>query len=216
MTSQPQIQLLIADDHEIMRSGLVSLIKELPTMGVVGEARNGREAIKLVRETQPDVILLDVSLGDMSGVDAIKQFRKDAPQARILVLTMHEDKTIFFQALQAGASGYFLKGNPTAELFNAIEAIAQGGVYLPPQLAGELVNDYLHRCQVPADKPSLTNREEEVVSYMVKGLSNREIATRLTVSPSTVKVHCYNIFQKLNLDSRSDLVSYAEKHGFLN
>ncbi|HFE67151.1 MAG TPA: response regulator transcription factor [Chloroflexi bacterium] len=209
------IRLIIADDHEVMRSGLAALLSDIPEIELVAQAKNGREAINLAQRHKPDIILLDISMDDMTGIEAMGRFLPDLPEVKVLMLTMHEDEALFFKSIQAGASGYFLKGSRSEELFNAIEAVHMGGVYLPPPLAGTMVQAVLNRHPAPAAPPPLTPRERQIVLLIVKGLTNSAIARKLTVSINTVKTPRLNIYQKLNLRDRTSLVDYALQHGLL-
>jgi two-component system response regulator NreC len=209
--------LIIADDHVVVREGLAALLAEEPDLSVVGQAGTGREALALVRQCRPDMVLMDITMADMSGLEATSQCRSELPQVKIIILTMHEEEVFFFEALQAGASGYVLKGAPSEELLNAIRAVHQGGVYLPPKLAGHLVRDYLNHCPQPAppDGP-LTPRENEILALIAQGLTNSDIAERLTLSLNTVKTHRFHIYRKLELNDRASLVSYALHRGLLH
>ncbi len=209
------IRLIIADDHEMMRAGLAALLEDVPGIELIAQANCGHEAINLVRQHKPDIILLDVTMDDMTGIEAMSHFVHDLPEVRILMLTMHDDEAFFFKAMQAGASGYFLKGDRSQELFNAIEAVHQGGVYLPPKLAGRMVRGFLEKNEQLADSP-LTQREHQIMILIAKGLTNRDIATRLTVSVNTVKTHRLSIYRKLNLRDRASLVDYALRYGLLS
>jgi two-component system, NarL family, response regulator NreC len=210
-----RIRLIIADDHAIMREGLVALLEDEPDLRVVGQAGGGLEAVALVRQQQPDIALLDITMPGMNGLEVTRRLVAEQPEVKILILTMHEEEAFFFEALRAGAAGYMLKGASSEELLGAIRAVYEGGVYLPPQLAGGLVQDYLtHQPQRPAHDP-LTPREREVLTLIAQGLSNTEIAEQLVLSLNTVKSHRLRIYQKLNLHDRSELVAYALRRGLL-
>ncbi|HBY97428.1 MAG: response regulator transcription factor [Ardenticatenaceae bacterium] len=209
------IQLVIADDHAVMREGLATLLEDEADLKVVGQAGTGREAVALVRQYRPDVVLMDITMPDMTGLEATRLITTDLPEVKVLILTMHEEEAFFFEALRAGAAGYILKGVQSEELFNAIRAVDEGGVYLPAKLAGTLVQDYLERHpQPPLDDP-LTSREREIVTLIAQGLTNREIAERLTLSINTVKTHRLHIYQKLDLRDRAGLIDYALRRGLL-
>jgi DNA-binding NarL/FixJ family response regulator len=209
------IQLIIADDHILVREGLISLLADEPDFEVVGQAGTGREAVSLVRRHHPDMALIDITMADMNGLEATRCCKSEFPELKIIILTMHEEEAFFFEALQAGASGYVLKGGASEELFSAIRAVQAGGIYLPPQLAGHLVEDYLDRSPLPTGNDPLTPREREVLALVAQGLTNRDIAERLVLSLNTVKTHRLRIYQKLELHDRGDLVSYALRLGLL-
>jgi DNA-binding NarL/FixJ family response regulator len=209
------IRLIIADDHQIVREGLVALIEDEPDLKVVGQAATGRQAVRLARQHRPELALLDIAMPDMSGLEATRRIVTILPETKILVLTMHEEEAFFFEALHAGASGYLLKGVPSDELLNALRAVYEGGVYLSPQLAGNLVQDYLQHNIPPQLDDTLTPREREILTLIAQGLSNRDIANRLTLSINTVKTHRLHIYQKLDLRDRAGLIGYALRRGLL-
>lgn len=210
------IRLIIADDHIVVREGLVALLEDEPDLKVVGQAGTGREAVALVRQHWPDIALLDIAMPDMNGLEATRQIAAEMPEVKILILTMHEEEAFFFEALRAGAAGYVLKGAGSEELLSAIRAVHEGGIYLSPQLAGELVRDYLERhARPPVDDP-LTPREREILSLIAQGLTNRDIAERLTLSINTVKTHRLHIYRKLDLHDRAGLIDYALRRGLLH
>lgn len=216
MGAQPDMpQLVIADDHEVVRDGLVALLEDEPDLKVVAQAGTGREALELVRRHRPDVALLDITMPDMTGLEATRTIVDELPQVQVLILTMHEEDTFFFEALRAGASGYVLKGAPSAELLAAIRVVDAGGIYLSPKLAGSLVLDYLERHPGPSSDDLLTPREREVLALIARGRTNGEIAEHLTLSINTVKTHRLHIYQKLDLHDRSALVEYALRRGLL-
>lgn len=210
------IRLVIADDHAVMREGLASLLEDEPDLKVVGQAGTGREALALVRRHRPDLVLLDITMPDLNGLEATRHIVAQLPEVKILILTMHEEEAFFFEALRAGAAGYILKGAHSEELLSAIRAVSEGGVYLPPKLAGGLVQDYLeHHPPSSADDP-LTPREREILTLIAQGFTNREIAERLTLSLNTVKTHRLHIYQKLDLRDRAGLIEYALRLGLLH
>jgi len=210
------IRVIIADDHVMVREGLAALLEEESDLKVVGEAGTGREAVALARQQRPDIALLDITMPDMNGLEATRRIVTDVPGVRVLILTMHEEEAFFFEALRAGAAGYVLKGAGSDELVNAIRAVYEGGVYLPPKLAGGLVRDYLKRSPQPPLEDPLTPREREVLTLIAQGLTNREIAERLALSINTVKTHRLHIYQKLDLHNRAGLIEYALRRGLLH
>jgi two-component system response regulator NreC len=209
----------MVDDHALIRAGLRMVLEAQPDFTIVGECATGADAIRRAQELQPDVVLMDISLPDMLGFEATRAIRKLAPGAAILALTMHESEHYFFEMVNAGASGYVPKRAAPDELLAAIRAVAQGGVYLTPSLARTLVKDYLKQSEGANGKPpagELTEREHEVLRLIADGLSNAEVAARLSISAKTVERHRANIFAKLNLRSRAELVKYAIRKGLID
>ena len=210
------IKILIADDHTVMRSGLKLLLESEADFEVVGEATTGEEAKRLCSQLQPDVVIMDIGMPEMNGLEATRIIKEQIPSIHILVLTMHRSEEYFFQMLEAGASGYILKGAETGELLRAIRSVAQGDVFLYPSMARRLVQEYLTRLDVtPSSEPSLTPREREILQMIAGGYSGKEIAEKLVISPSTVHSHSTNLMTKLNLNTRHELVRYARDHGML-
>lgn len=210
------IRLIIADDHAIVREGLVALLSDEPDLRVVGQAGTGRAAIQLVRQQLPDIALLDITMPDGNGLETARRIVSELPAIKVLILTIHEEEAFFFEALRAGAAGYVLKGAGSDELLTAIRAVAEGGVYLLPKLAGKLVQEYLDQHPPPLTDDPLTAREREVLTLIAQGLSNGEIAATLTLSINTVKTHRLHIYQKLDLHDRAGLIAYALRAGFLH
>jgi DNA-binding NarL/FixJ family response regulator len=213
-----QIRLLLADDHAVVRSGLRMLLQAQPDMIIVGEAETGQEAIRRVAELSPDVVLMDIEMPGMNGIEATRRIKANAPAAAVLALTMYEDDQYFFEMLRAGASGYVPKRAAPDELVSAIRAVSRGEVFLYPSLAGRLVQDYLRRGPAGEGEPpgdELTPREQEVLTLIAQGFSNNEIADQLVISAKTVDRHRENIMRKLNLHNRVDLVKYALRKGLI-
>ena len=211
------IRLLLVDDHAVVRSGLKMLLENEHDVQIIGEAASASEAIDATLELKPTVILMDIGLPDLSGIDATREIKKRVPEVAIVALTIHEDEEYFFKMLEAGASGYVPKRAAPEELLTAIRAAAAGQVYLYPSLAKLLVRDYLeggHAGSEPAS-PELTDREQEVLTYLAEGANNQEIAKSLVISHKTVARHRENIMRKLNLHSRSELVRYAIRKGII-
>jgi two-component system response regulator NreC len=211
-------RLLLVDDHAVVRSGLRMLLGAEADVEIVGEAGTAAEAIEKAGEFAPDVILMDIGLPDLSGIDATREIKKRFPRISIVALTIHEDEEYFFKMLEAGASGYVPKRAAPEELLRAIRAAASGEVYLYPSLAKLLVTDYLsqdHPAEEKAQMDGLTEREHQVLTYLAEGTSNEEIAVSLVISPKTVERHRENIMRKLNLHSRSELVRYAIRKGII-
>ena len=213
------MRLLLVDDHEVVRSGLRMLLDSELDVQIVGEAGTAEEALRAVQELEPDVVLMDIGLPDLSGIEAAARIREIRPQVAVVALTIHEDKEYFFRMLDAGASGYVPKRAAPDELLTAIRAAAKGEVYLYPSLATLLVKDYMG--QDPDDREArilngLTERELEVLGHLADGASNSEIGDTLQISPKTVARHRENIMRKLNLHSRTELVKYAIRKGIIS
>jgi len=211
-------RLLLVDDHEVVRSGLKMLLSAEDDVEIVGEAGTAADAIVVAGTVAPDVILMDIGLPDLSGIEATREIRKRFPKVAVVALTIHEDEEYFFKMLDAGAAGYVPKRAAPEELLTAIRAAAAGEVYLYPSLAKLLVTDYLNQEHQPAEKANLdglTEREREVLTYLAEGTSNEEIAVSLVISPKTVERHRENIMRKLNLHSRAELVRYAIRRGII-
>jgi two-component system response regulator NreC len=211
------IRLLLVDDHAVVRSGLRMLLENERDMEIVGEASSAAEAIEAVTRLRPNVILMDIGLPDLSGIDATREIKKRVSDVSIVALTIHEDEEYFFKMLEAGASGYVPKRAAPEELLTAIRAAGTGQVYLYPSLAKLLVRDYLDGGRASGEQTSsdLTDREQEVLAYLAEGASNGEIAASLVISPKTVARHRENIMRKLNLHSRAELVRYAIRKGII-
>ena len=212
------IRLLLVDDHAVVRSGLHMILEPEEDMAIIGEAENAAGAVEFVVRERPDVVLMDIGLPDMTGIEATKIIKDKQPQTAVVALTIHEDEEYFFKMLEAGASGYVPKRAAPEELLTAIRAAAHGEVYLYPTMAKLLVRDYL--VSEPIDKEQsaskdLTDREHEVLTHLAEGENNEEIARALVISPKTVARHRENIMRKLNLHSRAELVRYAIRKGII-
>jgi two-component system response regulator NreC len=213
-----KIRLLLVDDHQVVRSGLRMLLASESDVEIVGEAGTAREAIEAVRRLQPTVVLMDIGLPDMSGIEATREIKRTNPEIAVLALTIHEDEEYFFKMLEVGAGGYVPKRAAPEELLTAIRAAAAGEVYLYPSMAKLLVKDYLsqdHSTDAASTLDGLTDREQEVLRYLADGIANEEIATALVISIKTVARHRENIMQKLGLHSRAELVRYAIRKGII-
>lgn len=212
------IRVLIADDHQIVRSGIRMLLDAQPDISIVGEASDGNEAVELAGSLNPDVVLMDISMPEKSGIEATREIKKANPNVEIVGLTMHAEDRYFFQLLQAGASGYVVKGAAPQELLEAVAAASRGEAYIHPSLHSKLIGDYVSRAensdgQSPLE--SLTERELEVLRLIVDGQTSREIADSLVISPNTVERHRQNIMSKLGLRNRAELVRYAISKGLV-
>lgn len=205
-------RLLIADDHQILRAGLHKLLEADPNMLVVGEATSGEEAIALSAALSPDVVLMDINMPGMNGLDATCKIFEAGVKTKIIMLTMHEDVELLQACIRAGASGYIVKRAAESELIDAIYAAMRGIVYIHPSLIGSLVTPTAKPViPPPASVEPLTVREEEILKFIVKGYTNRQIAEELSISVRTVETHRANLMDKLNLRSRVDLVRYANE-----
>ncbi len=212
-----KIRLLLVDDHAVVRVGLRLMLQSETDIEILGEAGSAADAIAAAEHLNPSLILMDIGLPDMSGIDATREIKERFPKIAVVALTIHEDQEYFFKMLEAGASGYVPKRAAPEELLTAIRTAAAGEVYLYPSLAKLLVRDFLgqtHPLPVPPEN-ELTSREQEVLAYLADGASNAEIAAALTISPKTVERHRENIMRKLNLHSRAELVRYAIRKGMI-
>jgi len=216
-----QLRIVLADDHAIVRDGLRGLIDAQNDMEVVGAASNGEEAVRLASELKPDVLVMDVSMPGMTGIEAAKQLRQDKSKSRILALTMHEDRATLRQLLEAGASGYALKRAAGEELINAIRTVATEGMYLHPTMAAKMVGSYIGK-RPSGDTPRpendadiLSEREIEVVRLLAQGYSNKEVGAKMDVSVKTVETYRARVAAKLGLQSRVELVRFALQQGWL-
>jgi DNA-binding NarL/FixJ family response regulator len=211
------IRVLIADDHAIVREGVRALLTLSDDMTVVGEAANGREAIELARRLSPDVILMDIAMPGLGGLEATIEIRKENPQARILVLTQYEDREYIRRFLKAGVSGYVLKKAAGAELTSAIRAVHRGGLVLDPEVAREAMREQTGSAGPGGGDPydTLTDREKQVLKLVAEGHSNKDVAELLDISVKTAMSHREHIMQKLDLHSRTDLIRFAIQQGVI-
>ncbi|MCK6585511.1 MAG: response regulator transcription factor [Anaerolineales bacterium] len=212
------IRLLLVDDHEVVRRGLQMLLENEADLNIVGEASAGGEALDLVKTLEPDVVIMDIALPDISGIEATRRIKEAHPNVAVVVLTIHEDQQYFFEMLQAGASGYVPKRAAPDDLITAIRAAHRGAMYIYPSLAKLLVSDFLSRSEEAETKETmngLTPREQEVLSLLTDGKTNDEIANLLSISAHTVARHRENLMGKLGLHSRSELVKYAIRKGLI-
>lgn len=213
------IRVLLAEDHIIVRDGLRMLLQSASDFTVVAEAANGREAVARAKEIQPDLAILDISMPELSGLEATRLIKAESPQTGVLILTMHESDEYFFRALEAGASGYVLKKAATQDLIAAARAVARGEAFLYPSVAKKLIADYVSRVQsgtAPTGYVGLSDREREILLLIAEGVSNQQIAERLSVTSSTVQTHRAHILEKLGLQTTADLIKYAVQHGLVS
>ncbi len=216
-----KITVLLADDHTILRQGIRTLLETQPDMEVVGEATNGREAVELARQLRPLVILMDISMPLLNGLEATRLIKKELPAVQVVVLTMHENEEYLVNILQAGATGYVLKQAADRELIEAVRIASRGDTYLYPRIARLLVTDYLRRVEtgVPDERDAaydtLTQREREILKLIAEGHTNKEIAELLVLSVKTVENHRYSLMNKLNAHDRGELIKYAIRVGLI-
>lgn len=206
------IRILIVDDHGVLRAGLRALLNSEADLEVVGEAVDGSDGLEQAARLQPDVVLLDISMPGMSGIEVTRRLAGQFPEIRILLLTIHEDTSLLREAIQAGAAGYILKRAVETELIDAIRAVAAGKIYVHPAMTRALLEEQ----QPPVRKTpevTLTQRERDVLRLLVKGYTNRQIADELTLGVRTVESHRANLMTKLDLHSRVELVRYAAENG---
>lgn len=214
-----KMRVMITDDHALVREGLRSLLEGEPDIEVVGEATDGEDAVNKAQEIQPDIVLMDITMPGMNGLEATTRIRENNPDIKILVLTMHQSDDYFFKFLDAGASGYFVKGGSSSELITALRAVWKGEVYIHPTMTRKLLSDYMQRVRSGDDKETydgLTVREREILQNVAEDRSNQEIAELLMISPATVQTHRAHIMAKLGLHSRAELIKYAIRRGFIS
>ena len=208
------IRILIADDHTLFRDGLRALLNSVPDTEVVGEAASGDEAIALAAELQPDVILMDIQMPGVNGIEATRRILQDSPHIGVIVVTMFEDDASVFAAMRAGARGYVLKGADQEEMLRAIRAVARGEALFGPAIAKRLANFFAQPRPVASEAcPELTEREREVLELIAQGYDNARIAQRLVISPKTVRNHVSNIFSKLQVADRAAAIVRAREAG---
>jgi len=207
-----KIRILIADDHGIVRKGLRLQLESHPDFDVVGEATDGREAVKQAEELDPDVVIMDIAMPNLNGIEAAAQMVKRNAKLGVIMLSMYSDETYLTRALNAGAKGYLLKDNADVDLQRAVEAVAEGKPFFSPSIAQTLLEDYVRKLQQRGLQDSyelLTEREKEVLQLLAEGKSNKEVAGILDLSPYTVETHRSHIMQKLDLHNTVDIVLYA-------
>lgn len=207
-----KIRILIADDHGIVRKGLRLQLEQREEFEVVGEASDGREAVQMSEELSPDVVIMDIAMPNLNGIDAAAQMVKRNAQLKVIILSMHSDESYLTRALAAGVKGYLLKETADLDLGRAVQAVAQGKVFFSPAIATTLLEDYMRQLQQRGLQDSyelLTEREKEILQLLAEGKSNKEVAATLDVSTYTVETHRTHIMQKLNLHSAADIVLYA-------
>jgi two-component system, NarL family, response regulator NreC len=209
-----RIRILLADDHAVVRRGFQMILAEQSDMEIVGEAGNGREALELAAKLKPDVVVMDVAMPELNGIEATRRMAENAPHARVLALSMHKDSVYVRETLRAGARGCLLKDSVAADLVSAVRAVAAGEGYLSPAVSDAVLDDYRRHVTNPIDL--LTSREREVLQMLAEGKTNKEIAVILNLSVYTVDAHRGRIMEKLNLHSITELVRFAVRNGLID
>lgn len=215
MTGHKRIRILLADDHAVLRAGLRALLNAQRDLEVVGEAADGAEAVRLAQALHPDVVVMDIGMPGVNGIDATARIKRELPTTKVLILSMHDDRGYLRQVLRAGASGYVLKKAADTELLAAIRAAARGEVFLDPGLAKALVEEVMEPAPAGRETPVLSDREREVLRLLARGHTNQQVADRLCVSVKSVETYKARLMEKLGLRGRAELVRYALQHGFL-
>ena len=218
-----KIRILLADDHELVRSGLMKLLETYKDLVVIGEAGDGLEAVDKTKSLNPDVLIIDLSMPKLSGIEATKIIRKECPEVAVLVLTMHQNEEYVYQIFKSGAGGYILKDAGKDDLATAIRTVAKGEKYFSSRISEIMVNGFLRKTSTRGEDSSsniegldvaLTKREKEVLALIAQGLNNQEISEKLFISPRTADTHRTNIMQKLDIHDVANLVKFAIEHGF--
>jgi len=207
-----KVRVLLADDHGVVRKGLRFLLERQPDMEVVGEAADGREAVSLAAEVNPDIIIMDIAMPLLNGIDATAQIVKRNPKVGVIILSMHSDEGYLVRILTAGAKGYLLKDSADADIVRAVQAVARSKPFFSPQIAQTLLEDYMRQMKQQGLQDSyelLTGREKEILQLLAEGKSNKEVAALLNLSVYTVETHRANLMQRLNLHSTAEIVLYA-------
>ncbi len=215
MIGAKRIRILLADDHAVLRAGLRALLAAQDDLEVVGEASDGAEAIRLCQTLRPDVVVMDIGMPGVSGIDATARIKRDLPSVKVLILSMHDDRGYLRQVLRVGASGYVLKKAADTELLAAIRAAARGEVFLDPALAKALVDEVMEPKAASVEPPALSDREREVLRLLAHGHTNQQVADRLCISVKSVETYKARLMEKLGLKGRAELVRYALQHGLL-
>jgi two-component system response regulator NreC len=210
------VKILIAEDHGVMRAGLRALLEDEAGIEIIGEAENGEEVLRLASELSPDIVLMDVGMPEMGGIEATRRLKNLYPQIQVLVLTVYEEESLLREAIKAGAAGYIIKRAAEEELMAAIQAVSRGYMYIHPAITRLLVKDLSPAINPQKDAlESLTPRELEVMGYIIRGYTNRQIAEALFISMRTVEGHRASLLGKLTLKNRVELVEFAEKYGLM-
>jgi DNA-binding NarL/FixJ family response regulator len=209
------IKILIADDHPVVREGLIAMLSREGDFKVVGEAKDGVEAVNKAKELSPDVVLMDLRMPEMDGVEAMRQIRPTMPSVKFIILTTYSDDDYIFSGIEAGARAYLLKDAPREDLFKAIRSVYRGESLIQPVVASKLLDRFSQLSRRTPSGEELSERELEVLCLMAKGAANKEISAELNIAQSTVKTHITNIFQKLGVNDRTEAVTQALKKGII-
>jgi two-component system, NarL family, response regulator NreC len=209
-----RIRILLADDHAVVRAGFKMILSAQADMEIVGEAGNGREAVEAAEELKPDIVVMDVAMPELNGIEATRRLASSLPHTRVIALSMHKDSFYVRETLRAGARGYLLKDSPAGDLVSAVRAVASGESYLSPAVSNAVLDDYRRHVTNPIDL--LTTREREVLQMIAEGKTNKEIAVVLNLSVYTVDAHRGRIMEKLNLHSINELVRFAVRNGLID
>jgi DNA-binding NarL/FixJ family response regulator len=212
--SKPKIRILLADDHAVVRQGFKMILASQPDFEIVGEAGNGNEALEMAESLNPDIVVMDVAMPELNGIEATRRLATTSPRARVLALSMHKDSVYVREILRAGARGYLLKDAIDRDLLEAVRAVARGEGYISPAVSDAVLTDYRRHVTNPIDM--LTTREREVLQLIAEGKTNKEIATNLNLSVYTVDAHRGRIMEKLNLHSTGELVRFAIRNGLID
>jgi two-component system response regulator NreC len=211
-----KIKILLVDDHAIMRDGIKALLSIYDDIEVVGEASEGREAIEMARELNPDVVVMDISMPGMDGLEVTRRLTKRNPGMKVIILTQHDNREYILSAIKVGAAGYIPKKALGSDLVSAIRAVHSGDSFLYPSAAKTLIDDYRKQAEQPDIYESLTEREREILKLIAEGLTSREIANALYISQKTVQGHRTKIMEKLDLHNRTELIKYAIRKGLVD
>lgn len=214
MNPLKKTRVLLADDHSVVRSGFRALLSAQPDLEVVGEAKDGRDAVEQTIALKPDVVVMDVTMPNLNGIEATRRVAQEAPRVRVLALSMHKDAVYVREILRAGARGYLLKDSGEQDLINAVRALAKGEGFISPAVSDAVLSDYRKHVTDPIDL--LTTREREVLQRIAEGQTNKEIAGSLHLSVYTVEAHRGRIMEKLNLHSTGELVRFAIRNGLID
>jgi DNA-binding NarL/FixJ family response regulator len=208
-------RVLLVDDHELVRQGIAAMLATASDIQIIGNARSGREALEVARKELPDIVLMDVRMPDMDGLEATRKIKEERPRTAVIMLTMHDNPTYLRDAVRAGAAGYLLKDVSKDELVDAVRQVATGGAFIESQMLKGMLSELKPTGQAAPAAKNLTKREREILSLVAEGMSNREIAEKLVLSPETVKSHVAAILEKLNVSDRTQAAIYAVRNGLV-